>query len=143
MALWVKKVLCGFVFLLAAAQSQRVDYPGPVCAVRGSSVSLLCTFSPAESSLPGGEEVTRVLWCQNHLICHGSTPTVYDSQERNNNNNPRYRYRGDQRGRCSLQISDVRREDDSTLRFRMEAKDPRASFTGQAGVGVSVVGKTV
>ncbi|XP_034409891.1 purine nucleoside phosphorylase 4b isoform X3 [Cyclopterus lumpus] len=135
-------VLCGFVFLLAAAVSQHVNYPAPVCAVRGSSVSLLCTFTPQKSFLQDGDvlvEITRVLWCQNHEICHGTTPSVYDSEENNNNNNPRYRYLGDKKGNCSLQITDVRMEDFATLRFRMEADEQGASFTGPPGVRVTVV----
>ncbi|XP_068425388.1 uncharacterized protein [Clinocottus analis] len=137
MAVWDQKVLCGVMFLLAAAGSQQVNYPGPVCAVRGSSVTLLCTFTPAV--INGGVQITRVVWCKNHEICHGTTPSVYDSEERNNPNNPRYRYLGDKKGNCSLQITDVQEEDNATLYFRMETKPLKESFTGPAGVRVKVV----
>ncbi|XP_068425386.1 uncharacterized protein [Clinocottus analis] len=140
MAVWDQKVLCGVMFLLAAAGSQQVNYPGPVCAVRGSSVTLLCTFTPAV--INGGVQITRVVWCKNHEICHGTTPSVYDSEERNNPNNPRYRYLGDKKGNCSLQITDVQEEDNATLYFRMETKPLKESFTGPAGVRVKVVDVT-
>ncbi|XP_034410339.1 uncharacterized protein LOC117745868 [Cyclopterus lumpus] len=143
MAVWDPKTSWCFMLLLAAAVSQHVNYPAPVCAVRGSSVSLLCTFTPQKSFLQDGDvlvEITRVLWCQNHALCHGTTPSVYDSEENNNNNNnPRYRYLGDKKGNCSLQITDVRMEDFATLRFRMEADEQGASFTGPPGVRVTVV----
>ncbi|XP_068425803.1 myeloid cell surface antigen CD33-like [Clinocottus analis] len=130
-----------FMFLLAAAGSQQVNYPGPVCAVRGSSVTLLCTFTPAVTN---GEEVqiTRVIWCQDNSLCFSYTPSVYDSEEKNNLNNPRYRYLGDKKGNCSLQITDVQKEDNATLHFRMEGNMPRASFVGEPGVRVRVVDVT-
>ncbi|XP_045902118.1 myeloid cell surface antigen CD33-like [Micropterus dolomieu] len=140
MAVWDKKVLWGFVFLLAGAVGQSVNYPAPVCAVTGSTVTLLCTFTPLRSVVQDGREVSteifRVVWCQNHQICQGSTPSVFDSSSQNNN--PRYKYLGDKKGNCTLQITDVQKKDEATLRFRMEADDSRAHFTGPPGVNVTV-----
>ncbi|XP_054476907.1 uncharacterized protein LOC129109021 [Anoplopoma fimbria] len=147
MAVWDRKVLWSFMFLLSDVVSDRVNYPGPVCAVKGSTVTIPCTFTPLKSVSEGGREVSveivRVVWCQNHPICQGSTPTVYDSELLYNNiNNPRYRYLGDKKGDCSLQITDVQEEDDETLRFRMEAHTSSGHFTGQAGVKVTVTDGT-
>uniref|UniRef100_A0A8C9XG01 Ig-like domain-containing protein n=1 Tax=Sander lucioperca TaxID=283035 RepID=A0A8C9XG01_SANLU len=118
-----------------------VNYPNPVCGVKGSTVLLPCSFTPLKSVMDdnGREvliEIIRVVWCQNHEICQRETPSVYDSES--NNNNSRYRYLGDKKRNCTLQISDLQKEDDATLRFRMEANDGRGHFTERSGVRVRV-----
>lgn len=132
------------VFVSGSA-AVAVDYPAAVCAVRGSTVTLLCSFSPLPFVQESGQqvaiEIVRVRWCQNHLICQGNTPSVYDSQA-NNNNDPRYKYLGDKKSNCTLQITDVQPRDEATLRFRMEANDAQGHFTGQLGVSISVDGKS-
>ncbi|XP_028435603.1 sialoadhesin [Perca flavescens] len=113
------------------ALGQRVNYPDPVCGIKGSTITLPCSFTP-----PKSVEIIRVIWCKNHKICQRETPSVYDSES--NNNNPRYRYLGDKKGDCTLQISDLQEEDEATFHFRMEADDVKAHWTGQSGVRVTV-----
>lgn len=131
---------------VSGAAAVAVDYPAAVCAVKGSTVTLPCSFIPLPSVQESGRqvaiEIVRVRWCQNHLICQGNTPSVYDSRE-NNNNNPRYKYLGDKKSNCTLQITDVQPRDEATLRFRMEANHVDGHFTGQSGVSVSVAGKSL
>uniref|UniRef100_A0A8C9XJX7 Ig-like domain-containing protein n=1 Tax=Sander lucioperca TaxID=283035 RepID=A0A8C9XJX7_SANLU len=128
-----------FVFTIR----HQVNYPDPVCGVKGSTVLLPCSFTPLKSLYDNRRKVwikikiIRVIWCQNHSTCFRSSPYVYDSES--NNNNPRYRYLGDKKGKCTLQISDLQKEDDATFRFRMEANNVRGHFTDQSGVRVSVV----
>ncbi|KAG7999601.1 hypothetical protein GBF38_000591 [Nibea albiflora] len=163
MAVWVKNVLCGFMLMLAGktlpvnhqctrsvspdicvcvsgAVGQQVKYPPAVCAVKGSTVTLPCTFEPVKSDKLDGKEVftkiVRVRWCQNHLLCQGSTPSVYDSDS--TNNDPRYKYLGDKTGDCTLQITHIQTGDSKTFRFRMEAEHGRGHFTGPSGVEVTV-----
>ncbi|XP_035862512.1 sialoadhesin-like [Sander lucioperca] len=147
MAVWDKKILWAVMLVLTGALGQRVsdpdpvvNYPDPVCGVKGSTVLLPCSFTPLESVFVNRRqvliEIIRVVWCPNHEICQGPTPSVYDSES--NNNDLRYRYLGDKRGDCTLQISDLQEEDGATLRFRMEANDRRANFVGQPGVRVTV-----
>ncbi|XP_054476924.1 myeloid cell surface antigen CD33-like [Anoplopoma fimbria] len=143
MAVWDPKISWCFMLLLADVVSDRVNYPGPVCAVKGSTVTIPCTFTHPKSVSEGGREVSvqiiRVIWCQNHEICQGFTPSVYDSDLKyNHTNNPRYRYLGDKKGDCSLQITDVQKRDDKTLRFRMEAHTIFSPYTGPQGVKVTV-----
>ncbi|XP_056235825.1 cell adhesion molecule 4-like [Seriola aureovittata] len=122
-----------FLLLLAGAVGQRVKYPPPVCAVKGSTVTLPCTFTPTM-------KIIRVVWCQNHLICYGVTPSVYDSDSKTNNpSDTRYKYLGDKTGNCTLQISNLQKRDEATFRFRMEADDSAGHWTGQSGVNVTVV----
>ncbi|KAE8289366.1 hypothetical protein D5F01_LYC13255 [Larimichthys crocea] len=140
MAVWDRKILCGVLLMLAGAVGLHVKYPPPVCAVKGSTVTLPCTFEPYESYELDGKEVStkivRVRWCQNHLICHVSTPSVYDSDS--TNNDPRYKYLGDMTGSCTLQITDIQMEDSTTFRFRMEAEHKKGHFTERSGVEVTV-----
>ncbi|KAL7393255.1 hypothetical protein ABVT39_008638 [Epinephelus coioides] len=142
MAVWDKKILIlwGFTFLLAGAVGQSVNYPHPVCAMKGSTVTLPCTFETLESVTKNGKEVmikiNRVVWCPNHEICHLTTPSVYDSES--NKNNPRYRYLGDKKGNCTLQITNLQKDDNATFRFRVETNHGKATFTGPPGVKVTV-----
>ncbi|XP_039887169.1 sialic acid-binding Ig-like lectin 10 [Simochromis diagramma] len=142
MAVWDKQLLWSFMFLLAGAVGQTVIYPfTSTCAVRGSTVTLPCTFTPLKSFSDGGREVplkiVRVRWCKNHLLCHGTVPSVYDSNSANIN--PRYQYLGDKKTNCTLQIRDVQQGDNANFRFRMEADHVNGHFTNQTGVTVTVV----
>lgn len=134
--------LCG---VLPGAVGQRVNYPPPVCAVKGSTVTLPCTFTPIQSVDVDGRkvpiEIVSVRWCQKHEICQGSFPTVYDSDS--TTNDPRYKYLGDKKGNCTLQITDIREEDEETFRFRMEANNSGGHWTGTSGVRVSVSGEII
>uniref|UniRef100_A0A8C9X994 Ig-like domain-containing protein n=1 Tax=Sander lucioperca TaxID=283035 RepID=A0A8C9X994_SANLU len=127
--------------VVPGALGQSVNYPDPVCGVIGSTVTLPCSFKPPKSVVDNGREVlievVRVVWCNIHEFCQLTTPSVYDSESQNID--PRYSYLGDKKGDCTLQISDLQKEDDATFRFRVEANDPRASFTALAGVRVTVV----
>uniref|UniRef100_A0A4W6CPK2 Ig-like domain-containing protein n=1 Tax=Lates calcarifer TaxID=8187 RepID=A0A4W6CPK2_LATCA len=150
MLLWDRGMLWGFLLLLSGAVGQRVifpgnvtvNYPGPVCAVKRSTITLHCTFTPNRSfkTLDGKQyplEVVRVVWCKHDMYCHGSTPSVYDSES--DTNNPRYQYLGDKKGNCTLQIRDIQREDDATFRFRMEVNYTVGHHTVTSGVKVTVI----
>ncbi|KAM3614752.1 uncharacterized protein V6R79_018796 [Siganus canaliculatus] len=134
------KTLWAAVFLLAGAAAVGVDYPDPVCALRGSTVTLPCTFTPVDSTTRGGPpiRIIRVRWCRNHQICHGTTPSVVDITE-GTRQESHYKYLGDLQRNCTLQISGVQKQDAGTLRFRMEANNSTGHFTGQSGVNVTVV----
>ncbi|XP_061574082.1 uncharacterized protein LOC133440779 [Cololabis saira] len=152
MAVYGPAILCSFWFLLTGAQDPTVTYQfARTCAVLGSTVTIPCSFTPRESFYKDGKEirlrVVRVLWCQNSLQCRKPSPAVFDSNS--TNNDPRYRYLGDMKGICTLQIRDVQRkdgkgpdgsQDDSTFRFRIEADHPIGDFTNLTGVIVTVVG---
>uniref|UniRef100_A0A3Q1EH81 Ig-like domain-containing protein n=1 Tax=Acanthochromis polyacanthus TaxID=80966 RepID=A0A3Q1EH81_9TELE len=124
-------------FFIPGAEGQSVTYKhSDICAVRGSTVTLPCTFTPPLETSGG---IIRVVWCKNHPMCQGSTPSVYDSESTAKQR--RYRYLGDKKGNCTLQISDLQKADDATFRFRMETKylSFLKSFTGTTGVNITVV----
>ncbi|XP_061633324.1 uncharacterized protein LOC133479850 isoform X2 [Phyllopteryx taeniolatus] len=110
---------------------EKVRYTPATCAVRGSTVMLLCSFTPSQA-------VVRAVWCINHLICQGTTPSVYDSAAPRCNN-CRYLYLGDLKGNCTLQIHNVQEADNTTFRFRMEGQNTAGHFTGTTGVQVTVI----
>ncbi|XP_051255299.1 sialoadhesin isoform X4 [Dicentrarchus labrax] len=141
MAVWDKKILWGFMLMLAGAGGYIVNYPHPVCAVKGSTVTLLCSFTPRKTfTEKDGREVplgiVRVVWCQNNVFCHGTPPSVYNSGS--TLNDPHYKYLGDKKGNCTLQIKNVQTRDEATFRFRMETNDTRGHFTSVSGVDVTV-----
>uniref|UniRef100_A0A8D0CQF9 Ig-like domain-containing protein n=1 Tax=Sander lucioperca TaxID=283035 RepID=A0A8D0CQF9_SANLU len=135
-------ILCFLAFSLSFIVSYIffVHVIDPVCGVKGSTVTLPCSFNTLKSVNDNGREVlievVRVAWCQSPHMCWTGTPFVYDSESQNND--PRYRYLGDKKGDCTLQISDLQKEDDATFRFRVETNDPRSTFTGQPGVRVTM-----
>ncbi|XP_047455097.1 leucine-rich repeats and immunoglobulin-like domains protein 1 [Mugil cephalus] len=133
-----------FLLLLPGAVSLEPSIVYPfirTCAVEGSTVTLPCTFTPATSVEINGKDeklkIVRVVWCQNHPICHSNTPSVYDSNS--TNNDPRYQYLGDKKRNCTLQIIDIQKKDDASFRFRMEADNGAGHFTNTTGVRVFVV----
>ena len=130
--------------LFAGAVGQTVRYQfTTTCAVKGSTVTLPCTFTPLKSGtflMKNTElQIIRVRWCQNSMFCFSTTPSVYDSDSKTND--PRYQYLGDLERNCTLQIRDIQMRDNKIFCFRMEADDPAGHFTGQPGVTVRVVGK--
>ena len=133
-----------FYIVFPGAETASVIYPfTSACAVRGSTLTLPCTFTPAKSVIRKRKvipvKIIRVGWCQNHPICQNFFPSVYDSDSEHND--PRYQYLGDKKGNCTLQVTDLQLEDDATFRFRMQANDPLAHYTKRTGVKVTVVGK--
>ncbi|XP_061737795.1 uncharacterized protein LOC133539704 [Nerophis ophidion] len=131
MAFWRQCVLAALLLTGLAREVARVRYQTSApCAVRGSTLAVGCTFTPLMA-------VVRAVWCVDHLICHGSTPSVYDSARPRPGS--RYQYLGDLEGNCTLVIHDVRKTDNGVLRFRMEAADSIGHFTGITGVKVNVI----
>ncbi|XP_029929392.1 uncharacterized protein LOC115374547 [Myripristis murdjan] len=141
MAVWDKKTPCCFVMILAGVLGQSVNYPNPICAVKGSTVTIPCTFTPRALFQDKGKtvllQVVRVVWCQNHLICHRETPSVYDSNVTRTSTH--FRYLGDKKGICTLQIENIQMQDTKTYRFRMEADNIEGHFTGTRGVNITVI----
>ncbi|XP_030013717.1 uncharacterized protein LOC115435441 [Sphaeramia orbicularis] len=141
-----KNILWGLMLHFTVAACQSVHHPSNVCAMTGSTVTIPCTFTPLRTCCsPTGPQVklkvVRVRWCSNHLICHGTTPSVYDSEFKTTdlNRESRYKYLGNKTGDCTLQIRNVEKSDESILRFRMEVNYSVGHFTEPSGVNLKVV----
>ncbi|XP_030605464.1 uncharacterized protein LOC115794227 [Archocentrus centrarchus] len=145
MAVCDKKILWSFTMLLAVAVGQTVIYSfTSTCAVKRSTLTLPCSFTPLKSFNKGGREVplkiVRVRWCQKHELCQGDTSSVYDSKSTKKDSN--YQYLGDMKTNCTLQIRDIQQRNKGTFRFRMEADNAAGHFTNRTGVTVRVVDGT-
>ncbi|XP_016315584.1 uncharacterized protein LOC107668278 [Sinocyclocheilus anshuiensis] len=110
-----------------------VNYPplSPICAARGSDVSIDCRFT-----YPLEQQVQQVLWCSmrsNHDYCVNE-PYVYDSEANNNQKN--FQYFGDKTSNCSLLISNINRTHSVEYKFRFITRENK--WTGDPGVNILV-----
>ncbi|XP_026083905.1 uncharacterized protein LOC113059556 isoform X2 [Carassius auratus] len=111
----------------------RVSYVSlsPVCAARGSNVSINCRYE-----YPDGHQVQQVMWCSmrsNHDKCVNE-PYVYDSEFNNNQKN--FQYIGDNTSNCSLVISNIDQTHSAEYKFRFITNKNR--YTGEPGVNILV-----
>uniref|UniRef100_A0A672FXN4 Ig-like domain-containing protein n=1 Tax=Salarias fasciatus TaxID=181472 RepID=A0A672FXN4_SALFA len=128
------------ILVFPAAEVPNIIYPfTSTCAVEGSTLTLPCSFTPLTSVTVWRKtiylKIVRVVWCRNHQICNGETPTVYDSEIQRTS---RFQYLGDMETVCTLQIRNIQSYDGGTFRFRMETNDTVGHFTNQTGVTVKV-----
>ncbi|XP_056332131.1 sialoadhesin-like isoform X2 [Danio aesculapii] len=111
-----------------------VNYSRPICAARGSTVTVACNFTfPLVN-----EHVKQVKWCSmnsNYKKCD-SGPYVYDSEA--NNNSIRFQYIGDKASDCSLLINDIQLTDSGEYKFRFITNSSGSMWTGDPGVIISV-----
>ncbi|CAL8299434.1 unnamed protein product [Gadus morhua 'NCC'] len=126
---WTPSVLLLLAGPLGADPDWHVEYPDSFCVVEGSTATIPCSFTH-----PKVRRVERVVWCPNHLICHLTTPNVYDSI--NLRADSRFLYLGDLVRNCTLKIIKTVKQDAATYRFRFETNGHK--YTGPRGVRVRV-----
>ncbi|KAL7882317.1 hypothetical protein AOLI_G00091660 [Acnodon oligacanthus] len=103
--------------------------PERVCALKGSSVDLSCTYKH-----PEGLTVTKSLWFIESPRQRGAEPEdVRESDQ----------YKGRVQysrtlNSCRMTITDLRESDAHTYRFRFHTDDPDGKFSGRGGVTLSV-----
>ncbi|XP_066534325.1 carcinoembryonic antigen-related cell adhesion molecule 2-like [Hoplias malabaricus] len=111
-----------------------VNYSEPICAVRGSSVSISCTYS-----YPGSvREVQRVLWCSNkNTESHCTVPPyVYDSNSSTASGG--FQFVGDKTSNCTLLIRNVQFSHSGGYRFRFITNVTNGKYTGLPGATLDV-----
>lgn len=121
--------------VLTLSDEWKVNYPDPICAARGSNVTIACTFKypPAQ--------VQRVLWCSmgsNYDVCMNE-PYVYDSEANKNQRN--IQYIGDKTSNCSLLISNINQTHSGEYKFKFITNVTGGTWTGNPGVKILVYGK--
>ncbi|XP_062263237.1 myelin-associated glycoprotein-like [Platichthys flesus] len=109
----------------------NVKYQPSVCAVKGSSVVIPCSFN-----YPKEEKVQRVMWG------HGSKdifdgPFIFDSAS--NNQSPVYQYKGDKLHNCSLKINPGKHNITGKYTFRFTTKSPAGKWIGKEGSTLKIV----
>ncbi|KAG9283828.1 carcinoembryonic antigen-related cell adhesion molecule 2-like [Astyanax mexicanus] len=110
-----------------------VNYTGPICAVRGSNVRILCSYS-----YPSLHEVETVRWCSmnsNEGVCF-DPPYVYDSSS--NSTSEGFQYVGNKQSNCTLLISNVQFSHSAEYRFRFITNEKVGRWTGDPGVTLRV-----
>ncbi|KAM4531323.1 B-cell receptor CD22-like isoform 2-T2 [Odontesthes bonariensis] len=101
-----------------------------ICAVRGSSVVIPCSFT-----YPDNELVKSVKWVhERHDIFNG--PFLYDSSS-DPDRSPRFQYIGDKQHNCSLEILQVEHEDTGKFVFRFITTADK--FSGTSGSTLKIV----
>ncbi|KAG7318044.1 hypothetical protein KOW79_019079 [Hemibagrus wyckioides] len=106
-----------------------VKYPDkPICAVRGFSVSIPCSYS-----YPQNHQVEQKLWCSmnsNTDVCL-NPPYVYNSLS---NTKSDFEFTGDDKSDCTLLIHNVQFSYSGEYRFRFITNVTNGRFTGKPGV---------
>ncbi|XP_060756608.1 uncharacterized protein LOC132867654 [Neoarius graeffei] len=114
-----------------------VKYPdNPICAVRGFSVSIPCSYYNDPTSNPN-IQVTQKLWCSlnsNTDVCL-NPPYVYDSSS---NTNSDFEYAGDDKSNCTLLIHNLQFSYSGKYRFRFITANPNDRWTGVPGATLQV-----
>ncbi|XP_036416962.1 sialoadhesin-like [Colossoma macropomum] len=104
--------------------------PERVCALKGSSVDLSCSYNP------GGHTVTKSVWFIKEQA--GAEPVDLQKDAKYQG---RVQYRQSVQNDCSMRITHLRESDTQTYRFRFYTDG--SQYTGKAGVTLSVTGLQV
>ncbi|XP_029109082.1 uncharacterized protein LOC114910771 [Scleropages formosus] len=104
-----------------------------VCAVRGSTVVIKCTYDYPERN----GQVNQTMWCLNDTDC---IDTEYVCHSENISIAPQFKDRaqclGDKQKNCSLKVMNIRDTDAGEYRFRFITDKER--WTGQDGVTLNI-----
>ncbi|XP_053343600.1 uncharacterized protein LOC128514010 [Clarias gariepinus] len=102
-----------------------------ICAVRGFSVSIPCSYYYPTSN--PNIQVTQMLWCSmnNNIDVCETPPYVYDSSS---NTKSDFEYVGDDKSNCTLLIHNVQFSYSGEYKFRFITNEPGGRLTGQPGV---------
>uniref|UniRef100_A0AAY5EKS0 Immunoglobulin domain-containing protein n=1 Tax=Electrophorus electricus TaxID=8005 RepID=A0AAY5EKS0_ELEEL len=128
---WVNPPACGVL----GKQCWGVTYtPKHVCALKGSSVDLFCSYK-----YPGGHTVTESFWFITEQQV-GIEPVDVRVEEEYEG---RVQYRQSSQNDCSMTITHLRESDAHTYRFRFHTDSTAGKYTGRPGVSLSVTGNVV
>uniref|UniRef100_A0A672ZIR7 Ig-like domain-containing protein n=1 Tax=Sphaeramia orbicularis TaxID=375764 RepID=A0A672ZIR7_9TELE len=102
-----------------------------ICAVKGSSVTISCTYTFPPSINRQNTTVTKTLW-----FTRSDNNGAVDLKEESDSSD-RVQYVCVE-NRCSVRISDLRQSDSAEYRFRFKTNQPGGSYSGLPGVYLSV-----
>lgn len=111
-----------------------------VCAVRGSSVVIFCTYHYPEMVVNKNLTVEKVMWSQGRKQFFDG-PFIIDSNSRTHTGT-KFEYVGNKVHNCSLQIHQVEQRDSGEYAFRFETNNG-GKWTGSNGAKVNISGKSV
>ncbi|KAM9495001.1 B-cell receptor CD22-like [Clarias gariepinus] len=103
--------------------------PEHVCVLKGTSIDLSCSFKH-----PAGLTVVKSVWFIKERA-DGEPVDVREDEEYQG----RVQYTQSSQNKCSLRITNLRKRDAQTYRFRFYTDDPKdPKYTGEPGVPLSV-----
>uniref|UniRef100_A0A3Q3N904 Ig-like domain-containing protein n=1 Tax=Mastacembelus armatus TaxID=205130 RepID=A0A3Q3N904_9TELE len=112
---------------------EQVEYPQQhICAVKGSSVVIHCSFFCPETA-----KVQSVKWGHERSSIY-TGPFIFDSES--NTSSSRFQYIGDNIHNCSFKIHQVEHDDEGkyAFRFTYRNKNKMDAFTGNVGPVLTV-----
>ncbi|KAG9283826.1 carcinoembryonic antigen-related cell adhesion molecule 2-like [Astyanax mexicanus] len=127
-------IVINFTGFQSVSSFWGVNYPGPICAVRGSNVRIPCNYF-----YPSSLKVETVSWCSmnsNKGVC-ADPPYVYDSSS--NSASEEFQYIGDKQSNCTLLISNVQFSHSAEYKFKFITNKDK--WTENPGVTLQVGGK--
>ncbi|XP_060754294.1 titin-like [Neoarius graeffei] len=132
LALRVTSLACGGV----VSQQWAVFYtPRSICAGKGSTVTLGCTYTyPTYSRYRTRYKVEKAFWTRELGQRHKEPPDLSSDPEYRD----RVQYLGDTLSDCRLRLSDVREQDQGRYYFRFITNIDGGIFQGRPGVFLSV-----
>ncbi|XP_034543843.1 sialoadhesin-like [Notolabrus celidotus] len=126
-----------FLLSLSGVQAQNdrgVTYStNPICAFKGSTVELSCSYRYPSTVNGLSTTVARTFWFTK--LQDGEPFDLRADSEYAG----RVQYRCDET-RCTLNITDLKESDTAVYKFRLITNHPGGSFTGERGVSLTVTG---
>ncbi|XP_060755168.1 B-cell receptor CD22-like [Neoarius graeffei] len=115
------------------SQQWAVFYtPSSICAGKGSTVTLGCTYT--YPTYPTRYKVEKAFWSRERVQSGKEPPDLSSAPEYRD----RVQYLGDKRSDCRLRLSDVRDQDRGRYFFRFITNISGGQFQGRPGVFLSV-----
>ncbi|KAI4883463.1 hypothetical protein NFI96_028489, partial [Prochilodus magdalenae] len=129
-------VLLLFVSGAAAQNGWGVTYnPTSICAVKGSTVTMSCTYTH-----PSGYSVKKAFWTKQLPIQNGvEPPDLLDNADYRG----RVQYLGDKQHNTTLSLQNVTEKDQTIYYFRFLTNKDDGKWTGKGGVDLKVTGLQV
>lgn len=131
------QILDSEVTCFSVVQSQngwRVIYTStPICAVKGSTVELGCTYIYPSSLNNHDTRAEETFWFTKE------SNNVYVDLRSDPEYSGHVTYSCD-KNRCTLRITDLRESDSAEYKFRFITNQERGKYTGLPGVTLSVTG---
>ncbi|XP_037399685.1 B-cell receptor CD22-like isoform X3 [Pygocentrus nattereri] len=100
-----------------------------VCTLKGSALSMECTYTP-----PSNHSVQKAFWTKELVTSGSEPPDLSDDPEYRG----RVQYLGDEHRDCSLRFKNVTETDQSKYYFIFITNQPGGKYQGAGGVDLSV-----
>ncbi|XP_036413154.1 uncharacterized protein LOC118797964 [Colossoma macropomum] len=130
MSLTVSLLFLLFISGVVAQDGWAVNYNSKyICALKGSAVTMECTYTP-----PSGHSVQKAFWTKELVTSGSEPPDLLDDPEYRG----RVLYLGDEHSDCTLRFKTVREKDQSKYYFTFITDQPGGKYQGAGGVDLSV-----